>query len=147
MCSRHSNSASPATSDDERCRYTYSKCPNPRIYRRSGVLHTLCEYHRTKANAIQKAYAAKRRQSQRAQRKQQILAQRQREVASGLPEPIPFSVPQRATTSDVADMAIVALLLSDTQLDEIEPFDVQQPPTQWSEDECDFLDELLSSPP
>ncbi|KDO19056.1 hypothetical protein SPRG_15010 [Saprolegnia parasitica CBS 223.65] len=142
MCTRHSSSVLPAT-DDERCRYTYSRCPNPRIYRRSGVLHTLCEYHRSKANAIQKAYAAKRRQSQRAQRKQHILAQRQREVASGLPEPIPFSGPRSATTTDTTDMAIVALLLSDIQLD-MEPVDVQQPPTQWSEDECSFLDELFS---
>ncbi|KDO22659.1 hypothetical protein SPRG_10974 [Saprolegnia parasitica CBS 223.65] len=127
MCTRHSSSALPAT-DDERCR---------------GVLHTLCEYHRSKANAIQKTYAAKRRQSQRTQRQQHILAQRQREVASGLPEPIPFSEPRRATTTDTADMAIVALLLSDIQL-EMEPIDVQQPPTQWSEDECSFLYELFS---
>lgn len=34
---------------------------NPRSVKRNGTLHSLCEFHRTKANRIQQAYAAKKR--------------------------------------------------------------------------------------
>ncbi|EQC40260.1 hypothetical protein SDRG_02906 [Saprolegnia diclina VS20] len=44
------------------CKYTYKPCSHPRSVKRNGTLHLLCEFHRNKANAIQQAYAAKKRQ-------------------------------------------------------------------------------------
>ncbi|KAF0698604.1 Aste57867_10798 [Aphanomyces stellatus] len=56
---------SPATIDMQ-CKYSYKECTNLRTYKRDGDLHRLCEYHRNKANALQKVYATKRRQEMRA---------------------------------------------------------------------------------
>ncbi|KDO18642.1 hypothetical protein SPRG_15438 [Saprolegnia parasitica CBS 223.65] len=36
------------------CKYTYKPCTHPRSVKRNGTLHLLCEFHRNKANAIQK---------------------------------------------------------------------------------------------
>ncbi|OQR98349.1 hypothetical protein ACHHYP_08724 [Achlya hypogyna] len=52
-----------AMAEAESCKYTYKPCPNPRSTKRNGKPHLLCEFHRAKANAIQKAYATKKRQS------------------------------------------------------------------------------------
>ncbi|EQC40205.1 hypothetical protein SDRG_02853 [Saprolegnia diclina VS20] len=46
------------------CQYTYKVCTNIRSTKRNGSLHLLCDYHRKKANAIQRAYANKKRQQQ-----------------------------------------------------------------------------------
>ncbi|EQC40199.1 hypothetical protein SDRG_02847 [Saprolegnia diclina VS20] len=43
------------------CQYTYKPCSHPRSTKLNGDLHLLCEFHRTKANRIQQAYAAKKR--------------------------------------------------------------------------------------
>ncbi|OQR87171.1 hypothetical protein THRCLA_22929 [Thraustotheca clavata] len=43
------------------CKYTYKPCTNPRSIKRNGNLHTLCEFHRNKANTIQREYARKKR--------------------------------------------------------------------------------------
>ncbi|KAF0700897.1 Aste57867_8583 [Aphanomyces stellatus] len=43
------------------CKYIYKPCTNPRAMKRSGALHSLCDHHRAKANAVQKAYAQKKR--------------------------------------------------------------------------------------
>ncbi|RHY34601.1 hypothetical protein DYB32_000823 [Aphanomyces invadans] len=55
------------------CKYAYKECSNARTYKRDGGLHRLCEFHRSKANALQKVYATKRRSELRAQ-KRQLLA-------------------------------------------------------------------------
>ncbi|OQR99169.1 hypothetical protein THRCLA_21852 [Thraustotheca clavata] len=46
---------------DLTCKYVYKKCYNTRTTKKNGNLHSLCEYHRAKANMIQKAYATKKR--------------------------------------------------------------------------------------
>ncbi|KDO22792.1 hypothetical protein SPRG_11551 [Saprolegnia parasitica CBS 223.65] len=43
------------------CQYTYKPCSNPRSVKKNGSLHSFCEDHRRKANAIQKAYALNKR--------------------------------------------------------------------------------------
>ncbi|CAK4079639.1 unnamed protein product [Aphanomyces euteiches] len=43
------------------CRYSHGKCKLPRATKKNGTMHTLCEYHRTKACAHQKKLDAKRR--------------------------------------------------------------------------------------
>ncbi|KAF0720708.1 Aste57867_133 [Aphanomyces stellatus] len=50
------------------CKYAYKQCYNVRSAKRDGELHRLCDYHREKANSMQKTYATKRRQERRAQR-------------------------------------------------------------------------------
>ncbi|CAK4674428.1 hypothetical protein LEN26_013895 [Aphanomyces euteiches] len=52
------------------CKYAYKQCSNPRSIKRDGDLHRLCAYHREKANALQKAYATKRRRELREQKKE-----------------------------------------------------------------------------
>ncbi|KAF0690252.1 Aste57867_18349 [Aphanomyces stellatus] len=46
---------------DLRCRYAYKECKHERSQRKNGKLHSLCEFHRRKANSVQKLYAMKRR--------------------------------------------------------------------------------------
>ncbi|RHY13943.1 hypothetical protein DYB37_006502 [Aphanomyces astaci] len=43
------------------CRYSHGKCKQPRATKKNGTMHTLCEFHRTKACAHQKKLDAKRR--------------------------------------------------------------------------------------
>ncbi|OQR81953.1 hypothetical protein THRCLA_23266 [Thraustotheca clavata] len=50
-----------ALRDESICKYTYKPCMNPRTIKRNGELHTLCDYHRSKANTIQREYARKKR--------------------------------------------------------------------------------------
>ncbi|ETV96158.1 hypothetical protein H310_10360 [Aphanomyces invadans] len=49
-----------ATSDNV-CKYSYKKCLNPRTTKRNGTLHSLCEFHRIKANTLQQIYAKKKK--------------------------------------------------------------------------------------
>ncbi|CAK4674448.1 hypothetical protein LEN26_013898 [Aphanomyces euteiches] len=55
--------------DDMQCRYAYKECTNMRTFKRDGQLHRLCELHRSKANALQKVYATKRRRELREQKR------------------------------------------------------------------------------
>ncbi|KAF0720716.1 Aste57867_141 [Aphanomyces stellatus] len=57
-------------SADMQCKYAYKECYNMRTFKRDGDLHRLCEYHRNKANALQKIYATKRRGELRALKRQ-----------------------------------------------------------------------------
>ncbi|EQC27393.1 hypothetical protein SDRG_14834 [Saprolegnia diclina VS20] len=63
-------------SPDLQCQYTYKPCFNPRSTKKNGSLHSFCEYHRKKANAIQKAHATKKRL------RESGLAEDHREVAA-----------------------------------------------------------------
>ncbi|KAF0698915.1 Aste57867_10479 [Aphanomyces stellatus] len=89
MCCVTATKSSPATSpdnDDHRhCKYVYKQCTNLRTYKRDGDLHRLCEFHRNKANALQKVYATKRRRELRAQKRQDMLALKTKTVP--LPPP------------------------------------------------------------
>ncbi|CAK4085851.1 unnamed protein product [Aphanomyces euteiches] len=51
-----------------KCRYAYKNCMNERTQKDNGELHSLCEYHRIKANIVQKKYARKRRNRKRQER-------------------------------------------------------------------------------
>ncbi|OQR97829.1 hypothetical protein THRCLA_21918 [Thraustotheca clavata] len=52
--------------EDLECLYTYKPCKNLRSKKKNGTLHSFCQYHRTKANAIQKAHAKKKRMEENA---------------------------------------------------------------------------------
>ncbi|KAF0720712.1 Aste57867_137 [Aphanomyces stellatus] len=68
----------------ERCKYAYRQCTRPRVMKKDGQLHRLCQYHRDKANALQRVYATKRRDELRAEK---ALANNNQ--LSGI-EPMPF---------------------------------------------------------
>ncbi|KAF0720710.1 Aste57867_135 [Aphanomyces stellatus] len=69
----------------EQCKYAYKQCMRTRVMKKDGELHRLCEYHRDKANALQRSYATKRRQERRAEKAQQLVNNQ----LSGI-EPMPF---------------------------------------------------------
>ncbi|CAK4075965.1 unnamed protein product [Aphanomyces euteiches] len=62
LCSRHSPAdAAPTTPvDPTRCKYAYKPCPNERTTKKNGELHSLCEFHRAKTNAVQQKYNAEK---------------------------------------------------------------------------------------
>ncbi|OQR85637.1 hypothetical protein ACHHYP_11617 [Achlya hypogyna] len=90
-------SSSPNT-----CRYSYKECPHPRSIKKDGTPHALCEFHRKKANAIQRTYASRRRREIRA------FKQRQNAELAELValDPIPYS-PVSDVTMDAADLAVL----------------------------------------
>ncbi|RHY79486.1 hypothetical protein DYB31_015271, partial [Aphanomyces astaci] len=68
--------------------------------KKDGDLHRLCEFHRDKANAIQKIYATRRRRERRAERRRVLM-----QKLLGNIEPVPFDphsvqTPKRRTTDD-----------------------------------------------
>ncbi|OQR95498.1 hypothetical protein THRCLA_07807 [Thraustotheca clavata] len=60
ICTTESHKFPP----EERCKYAYKECKEQRSRRKNGKLHSLCDYHRKKANSVQKSYATKRRNMQ-----------------------------------------------------------------------------------
>ncbi|KDO29932.1 hypothetical protein SPRG_05122 [Saprolegnia parasitica CBS 223.65] len=66
---------------EQRCKYAYKACFEPRTRKRNGSLHNFCVYHRQKANIIQKKHISKRIRT------------------NALPEPVPFAA------ADAADSA------------------------------------------
>ncbi|KAG7390646.1 hypothetical protein PHYPSEUDO_007108 [Phytophthora pseudosyringae] len=55
------NQQSVHVNDAQRCCYPSKRCQNPRVMKRNGELHRLCEYHRTKANVNQRRLEQRRR--------------------------------------------------------------------------------------
>ncbi|KAG9400475.1 hypothetical protein AC1031_010694 [Aphanomyces cochlioides] len=98
------------TMSDLQCKYAYKECPNMRTYKRDGELHRLCEYHRNKANALQKIYATKRRRELRQQKR---LAFETNKLDVAKLEPIPFSEAHE-WTFDLVDLE--CLLLDDLDI-------------------------------
>lgn len=47
--------------EKQRCCYPSKRCQNPRVLKRNGELHRLCEYHRMKANVNQRRLEQRRR--------------------------------------------------------------------------------------
>ncbi|KAF0699802.1 Aste57867_9643 [Aphanomyces stellatus] len=56
-----SSSTAAAATPSLTCKYIYKSCDSLRSTKKNGKLHSLCEYHRQKANMVQKAYARKKR--------------------------------------------------------------------------------------
>ncbi|EGZ19968.1 hypothetical protein PHYSODRAFT_494550 [Phytophthora sojae] len=76
--------ATPLSSpqDDLLCKYTGSRCANPRSLKKNGERHNLYEFHRERANANQSRFDAKQRQQRQSSSSE----------AADLPEPIPVPV-------------------------------------------------------
>ncbi|EQC30060.1 hypothetical protein SDRG_12335 [Saprolegnia diclina VS20] len=128
-----------------RCTYAYKSCTNMRTYRNDGVLHTLCEFHRNKANMIQKTYATKRRQRLRAQRGAAGLPPRPIRY-SGPMEPIPYRPLAPPTPLSIEPMDLQALTMFLPEMtDDIEPTNVWSEATPLSDEEKEFLSELMPS--
>ncbi|KDO31480.1 hypothetical protein SPRG_04095 [Saprolegnia parasitica CBS 223.65] len=47
--------------DGGKCRYKTGKCLNDRSYKRNGQFHQLCNFHREKANRIQRKFDRQKR--------------------------------------------------------------------------------------
>ncbi|ETV96517.1 hypothetical protein H310_10236 [Aphanomyces invadans] len=112
MASTETNASSPpppmspssAPREDQRCKYPYKACFHPRSIKKDGEAHSLCEFHRKKANSIQKIYATKRRQQLRALKKLKILQHKHRPDefdVTALPAPLPLSHIHNDDQSDV----------------------------------------------
>ncbi|KAF0691582.1 Aste57867_17227 [Aphanomyces stellatus] len=59
----HSIESQTTSIHNLKCKYSYRKCLNHRATKRDGTLHTLCEYHRVKANTLQQVYAKKKKEA------------------------------------------------------------------------------------
>ncbi|OQR99477.1 hypothetical protein THRCLA_21833 [Thraustotheca clavata] len=94
------------------CQYSYKPCKNPRTTKRNGTLHLLCEYHRKKANAIQRVYAQKKRQQKLAEKTPQ---ERQQATLSTqeLYKPV---LPSLQYSSNVENFGYLTTLLRDSRL-------------------------------
>ncbi|RHY98091.1 hypothetical protein DYB37_010610 [Aphanomyces astaci] len=109
-------------SDPHACKYAYKPCKNLRVAKKDGDLHRLCEFHRDKANAVQKIYATRRRRERRFERRQVLM-----QKLLGTIEPVPFEtaqgqqVGQQKANTDQRDLleAELAGLLDDEEQDKV----------------------------
>ncbi|ETV90946.1 hypothetical protein H310_14360 [Aphanomyces invadans] len=98
---------------DRTCKYVYKTCSNLRTFKRDGSLHRLCEYHRAKANALQKVYATKRRCELRAAKRHHAMKTKIAVSAAVHPPvaqvPRDLSMPSHPSTVTLASSATVPL--------------------------------------
>jgi hypothetical protein len=76
-------------------KYAYRKCSNSRTTKQNGELHTLCDFHRSKANSVQKIYARRVRRMKSEMKKQLQRAKTKAKriepcINGAIVEPIPF---------------------------------------------------------
>ncbi|ETV99129.1 hypothetical protein H310_08538 [Aphanomyces invadans] len=128
---------------DMQCKYAYKECYNLRTLRRDGGIHRLCEFHRSKANALQKAYATKRRRELRAQ-KRLVL-----NTKLGPFEPVRFVTPAPASvnstpraTIDLCDI-VYADFVCPVHECAVARIDDQSDVETLSDDEVAFLNGVL----
>ena len=86
---QHYLATATAHRGNTKCRYVYKDCQNARSYKRNGEMHTLCEFHRAKANTIQKLYARKKRHMHSALQAAGIAPPPPRAVSKSI-DPIPY---------------------------------------------------------
>ncbi|RHY26666.1 hypothetical protein DYB32_007412 [Aphanomyces invadans] len=84
---------------------------NLRTFKRDGSLHRLCEYHRAKANALQKVYATKRRCELRAAKRHHAMKTK---IAAAVHPPVAqvprdLSMPSHPSTVTLASSVTVPL--------------------------------------
>ncbi|OQS06372.1 hypothetical protein THRCLA_20388 [Thraustotheca clavata] len=96
--SESSQAASPFGTN-MKCRYAYKDCQNVRSSKQNGELHTLCEFHRSKANKIQKLYARKKRHQRRTLRAAGLTPPPPRPRAKRI-DPIPYHNDSDSTGDD-----------------------------------------------
>ncbi|KAF0755573.1 hypothetical protein DYB37_010608 [Aphanomyces astaci] len=126
--------------DSEVCKYAYKPCTNPRVAKKDGDLHRLCEFHRDKANAVQKIYATRRRQERRSERQVNLV-----QKLLGTIEPVPFEHGQQAhdlltaTEREMLEVELAGLLDEDRDI-MIGTLDEQSPSLcSWSDADSDDL--------
>ncbi|OQR83694.1 hypothetical protein THRCLA_23132 [Thraustotheca clavata] len=108
------------------CLYTYKPCTNPRSVKRNGSLHCFCDHHRRKANAIQKAHAAKKRIQQNISNGPRRMIADQLAVPAAAMQPIMRSptVASSVPSFDAADLRFLhEWLVKTNALDEIDTND------------------------
>ncbi|GLD95082.1 hypothetical protein PINS_up003707 [Pythium insidiosum] len=77
--------------DDTICLYPSKKCTNPRAVKKNGELHTMCEYHRIRANENQRRLERRRKAALRSVVSNEIATSAPPSLWAhrGFPEPIP----------------------------------------------------------
>ncbi|KAH9141191.1 hypothetical protein AeRB84_014625 [Aphanomyces euteiches] len=115
--------------EDLYCHYAYSTCTNLRTRKKDGDLHTLCEFHRAKANSIQKVYATKRRRKLKQQEKERRLQHTAKMVYEAM----------QAEAKDASDTSS-----SDEDILQFEPSQVDAPPLTLSQEDCALLLAIMS---
>ncbi|EQC36054.1 hypothetical protein SDRG_06791 [Saprolegnia diclina VS20] len=94
---------------EQRCKYAYKACFEPRTRKRNGSLHNFCVYHRQKANIIQKKHISKRARTK------------------ALPEPVPFAADDADNNSCYDAWPVLALLLDNPPRFDPIAFDATDP--------------------
>ncbi|KAF4136760.1 hypothetical protein GN958_ATG14030 [Phytophthora infestans] len=79
-------SGSKSSQDGLTCLYPSKRCDNPRGVKRSGELHSFCEFHRNKANYNQRRLEHKRKYQQQALHQ---AGSRPAKLFHGIPTPMP----------------------------------------------------------
>ncbi|EQC40254.1 hypothetical protein SDRG_02900 [Saprolegnia diclina VS20] len=123
------------------CQYSYKPCTHPRSRKRNGSLHLLCDYHRKKANAIQRTYANKKRlerlQLKQAKSANVVVAAAPAQPTAKAAPPTPLSTSGNAADELGAELfEYMSSLLHD---DHALPWT----DTLWARDEANLLDTLL----
>ncbi|KDO19416.1 hypothetical protein SPRG_15496 [Saprolegnia parasitica CBS 223.65] len=97
--SPHPAASATPFAGNTKCRYAYKDCQNVRSSKQNGDLHTLCEFHRSKANTIQKLYARKKRHLRRTLKAAGITPPPPRPRARRV-DPIPYHNDSDSTGDD-----------------------------------------------
>jgi hypothetical protein len=91
--------------EKQRCCYPSKRCQNPRVLKRNGELHRLCEYHRMKANVNQRRLEQRRRQRNSSMSSQDaglVEREREKEQVFANTAPIQLHKRERVQTNCVA---------------------------------------------
>ncbi|KAF0720407.1 Aste57867_337 [Aphanomyces stellatus] len=121
--------------DDLYCHYAYSTCSNLRTRKKDGDLHTLCEFHRAKANSIQKVYATKRRRKLKQLEKERRLHNTAKMVYE--------SMQLEAAATETA--AAAAAVEKSRDVHQFEPTHVHAPPLILTQEDCILLQAIMGN--
>ncbi|KAG9405706.1 hypothetical protein AC1031_003621 [Aphanomyces cochlioides] len=101
--------------DNLRCQYPHKPCSNTRSIKKDGETHKFCEFHRDRANNVQKVYATKRRQQIRELKRLCGIKRKHRRVPV---QPIPYTNSAEPPAEiDPLDLSVLQLLLDNEELE------------------------------
>ncbi|TMW68663.1 hypothetical protein Poli38472_006131 [Pythium oligandrum] len=89
--------------EDEICLYPSKKCTNKRAHKKNGELHTMCEYHRIRANENQRRLERRRKAARKLPDRQFARPTLWNRV---FPEPIPIQTRAEITLKLELDEAL-----------------------------------------
>jgi hypothetical protein len=97
--------AKAAPDDDQICLYPSKKCTNLRAKKKNGELHTMCEYHRIRANENQRRLERRRKAALRfPHRHAPKPTLWNRPILEPLPLPLPLPEPEALAPTNYPDL-------------------------------------------